>query len=119
MLNQIILIGRLTQDPEVRILEDGRKVSYVTVAAQRPFKNMEGQYDTDFIKVTVWEGLATAIENYASKGIMVAVKGRIQTWKYDLPDDRKLNMLEVIADRITYLSSNKKEFSKELEENPV
>ena len=108
MLNQVILIGRLVQDPESRILEDGRKVSYINLAVQRSFKNMDGQYDTDFIRITVWEGLATAIENYAFKGVMLAVKARIQTWKYELPDDRKLTMLEVIAERITYLSSSTK-----------
>ena len=117
MLNQIILIGRLTHDPEIRILEDGRKVSYISVAVQRPFKNMDGAYDTDFIKVSVWEGLATAIESYASKGVLIAVKGRVQSWKYDLPDDRKLSMLEVIAERITYLTSSSKNEFKQNEES--
>jgi len=104
MLNQLIIIGRLTHDPETKILKDGRKVSDITLAVQRAFKNMEGTYDTDFIKVTVWEGLATAIESYCKKGVMIAVKARIQTWKYELADEKKLNMLEVIAERISYLS---------------
>ncbi|MDD3068294.1 MAG: single-stranded DNA-binding protein [Acholeplasmataceae bacterium] len=108
MLNQLVLVGRLTHDPETRILEDGRKVSDVTIAVQRSFKNMDGQYDTDFIKVTVWEGLAQAIESYCKKGAMIAVKARVQSWKYELNDERKLNMLEVIAERISYLSSSKK-----------
>lgn len=115
MLNQLILIGRLTHDPEMRILEDGRKVSDITLAVQRTFKNVDGQYDTDFIKITVWEGLATAIESYCTKGVMVAVKARIQSWKYDLPDDRKLNMLEVIAERISYLSPSGNKESKKAE----
>ena len=114
MLNQVILIGRLTQDPEVKVLEDGRKVSYITIACQRAFKNMEGTYDTDFIKITVWEGLATAIESYTSKGVMIAVKGRLQTWKYEVSEDKRLNMLEVIADRITYLTpASQKELIKD------
>jgi len=108
MLNQIILIGRMSQDLETRILEDGRKVSYMHLAVQRSFKNMDGHYDTDFVKISVWEGLSTAIESYATKGIMVVVKGRIQTWKYELSDEKKLSMLEIIAERITYLSSNNK-----------
>ncbi len=106
MLNQVILIGRLAQDPEVRTLEDGRKVSYINVAVQRPFKNMDGTYDTDFFRVTVWEGLASAIESYATKGIMVAIKARLQTWKYETSDEKKLTMIDIIAERITYLSSN-------------
>ncbi len=117
MLNQVILIGRLTHDPEVKVLDDGRKVSYVSLAVQRPFKNMEGNYDTDFIKITVWEGLASSIESYCSKGVLVAVKGRIQTWKYELQDDRKLNMLEVIAERISFLSSSAKAEFKSSEES--
>ncbi len=105
MLNQTILIGRLTHDLEIRTLEDGRKVSDFTVAVQRPFKNMDGNYDTDFIRVTAWEGLATSVQSYCTKGVMIAIKGRLQTWKYDLNDEKKLSMLEVIAERISYLSS--------------
>lgn len=108
MLNQLVLVGRLTHDPESRILEDGRKVSDITVAVQRSFKNMEGNYDTDFIRITVWEGLATAIESYGKKGTMVAVKARVQSWKYELGEDKRLSMLEVIAERISYLSASKK-----------
>lgn len=107
MLNQIILVGRLTHDIEVKILEDGRKVSDLTLAVQRPFKNMEGVYDTDFIRCTAWEGLATVIESYCTKGVMIALKGRVQTWKYEVNEEKKLTMLDVIAERITYLSSPK------------
>lgn len=117
MLNQVILIGRLTHDPEVKVLDDGRKVSYVSLAVQRPFKNMDGNYETDFIKITVWEGLASSIESYCSKGVLVAVKARIQTWKYELQDERKLNMIEVIAERISFLSSSAKAEFKSSEES--
>lgn len=112
MLNQVILIGRLAADPDVKILEDGRKVSDIQLAVQRPFKNMEGNYDTDFIKITVWEGLATSIESFCQKGVMIAVKGRIQTWKYEISDEKKITMIEVIADRISYLSGNAKNDTK-------
>ena len=112
MLNQTILIGRLAQDPEVKILEDGRKVSDITLAVQRPFKNMEGNYDTDFIRITVWEGLATSIESFCHKGVMIAVKGRLQTWKYEISEDKKITMIEVIADRISFLSGNSKNDTK-------
>jgi single-strand DNA-binding protein len=109
MVNQLILVGRLTKDPETKILADGRKVSDVILAVQRGFKNMEGTYDTDFIKISVWEGLATAIESYCFKGTMIAVKARLQTYKYELDEEKKLNMLEVIAERITFLSSTHKQ----------
>ncbi len=108
MLNQLILIGRLTHDPETKVLSDSRKVSEVTLAVQRCFKNIDGQYDTDFIKVSLWEGLATAVENYCKKGVMIAVKARIQTYKLELDDEKKINMLEVIGERVTFLSSSNK-----------
>ncbi len=108
MLNQLILIGRLTHDPETKVLDDGRKVSEVTLAVQRSYKNIDGQYDTDFIKVSLWEGLATAVENYCKKGVMIAVKARIQTYKLELDDEKKINMLEVIGERVTFLSSSNK-----------
>ena len=111
MLNQVILIGRLVADPELKVLDDGRKVADITLAVQRPFKNMDGQYDTDFIKIILWEGLALSIESYCKKGVLIAVKGRLQTWKYEFSEDKKINMLEVIGEKITFLqtSSSKKE----------
>lgn len=113
MLNQVILVGRLTHDPEFRILTDGRKVGDLHLAVQRAFKNMDGGYDTDYVKLSVWEGLATAIEPYAKRGAMLAVKGRIQTRKYEVSDEKKLNMLEVIGERVTYLTSGKQDLNKE------
>ena len=115
MLNQLVLVGRVTYDPETIILEDGRKTLKFQLAVQRSFKNYAGEYDTDFISVTTWEGLTSAVENYLETGMMVAVKGRVQSWQYQLPEDRKLNMLEVIAERVTYLSSSKKDLEEELE----
>lgn len=113
MLNQIVLVGRITHDPEAKILQDGKKVMKFQMAVQRCFKNMHGDYDTDFITVTAWEGLASIVESYITKGVMLAVKGRIQSWQYELDENRKLNMLEIIAERVTYLSGGKKEQIKE------
>ena len=117
MLNQVILIGRLAQDPETKVLEDGRKVSYFNLAVQRPFKNMDGNYETDFFRVSVWEGLAQAIEPYAVKGVMVAVKARLQTWKYDVTEEKRLTLIDVVAERITYLSHSQKSEWKGSEES--
>lgn len=115
MLNQLVLVGRMTHDPEPLILEDGKKVLKFQLAVQRSFKNYNGEYDTDFISITAWEGLASIVESYLSKGVMLAVKGRVQSWQYKLDDTKKLNMLEVIAEKITYLSSSKSKLEKELE----
>ncbi|MCR1809265.1 single-stranded DNA-binding protein [Haploplasma modicum] len=116
MLNQLVLVGRITHEPEPLILEDGKKVLKFQLAVQRSFKNYNGEYDTDFISVTAWEGLASTVKSYTSKGVMLAVKGRIQSWQYKLPDDKKLGMIEVIAEKITFLSSSKQKLEKELEE---
>jgi single-strand DNA-binding protein len=108
MLNQVVLVGRLTQDVETRILDDGRKVSTIFLAVQRPFKNIDGQYETDFIKCSVWEGLSTLIESFCQKGTMVALKGRIQSYKKEF-NDTNVTMIEVIAERISYIKDEKKE----------
>ncbi|MFA5560777.1 MAG: single-stranded DNA-binding protein [Acholeplasmataceae bacterium] len=108
MLNQVVLVGRLTRDPEIKILADGKKVGDITLAVQRGFKNMEGSYDTDFIRCSLWEGLATSIETYCKKGVMIALKGRLQTWKYEKEEDKSYTVLEVVAERITFLSSANK-----------
>jgi len=114
MLNQLVLVGRITHDPEPLILEDGKKVLKFQMAVQRSFKNYEGLYDTDFISVTCWEGLASIVENYIKKGNMIAVKGRIQSWQYSLENEKKLNMLEVVAEKVTFLSSSKDKLEKEI-----
>lgn len=111
MLNQVVLVGRLTQDVDTRVLDDGRKVSTIFVAVQRPFKNIDGQYDTDFIKCSVWEGLSTLIESYCQKGTMVALKGRIQSYKKEI-NDSNITMIEVIAERISYIKDTKDEQAK-------
>lgn len=114
MLNQLVLVGRITHDPEPLILNDGKKVLKFQLAVQRSFKNYEGTYDTDFIGITCWEGLATIVESYIEKGNMIAVKGRIQSWKYELENDKTLNMLDVVAEKITFLSSSKEKLEKEI-----
>ncbi|MDY0278146.1 MAG: single-stranded DNA-binding protein [Acholeplasma sp.] len=115
MLNQLVLIGRVTHNPESVILDDGKKVLKCQIAVQRSFKNYDGEYDTDFISITAWEGLASVVENYLEKGMMIAVKGRVQTWQKEI-NEKSITMLEVIAERITYLSQSQKKLSKELED---
>ena len=88
MLNQIVLIGRLVQDPEIKIIDSGKKVSEITLAVRRGFKNMEGNYDTDFIRVILWEGLAETVTSYMTKGTLVAMIVRAQIRRYDITEER-------------------------------
>lgn len=106
MLNQIIIVGRVVQNLEIKITDDNKKVAELIVAVQREFKNMEGTYDTDFIKCTVWDHLAESVATYCKKGNMVAVRGRLQIKKITV-QDIKINALELIAMRIHYLSAHK------------
>ncbi len=102
-MNQITLIGRLTADPVLKELEGGKKVSNITLAVQRPFKNHDGQYETDFIPITLWQGLAESLSQYCIKGTLVVVTGRLQM-KVNVIDEKNYHMIEIIGERVTYLS---------------
>ena len=109
MLNQIILVGRLVKTPEVTETESGKKMSYITLAIPRSFKNADGEYDTDFIDCVLWEAVAESTSEYCKKGDIVGVKGRIQSRMVEDEDGNNYKKVEVIAEKITFLSSKKEE----------
>lgn len=98
MLNQTILVGRLTGDPQVKELEGDKKVAYINLAVNRAYKNEEGIYETDFIPCTLWNAIAEHTAEYCKKGDLVGVKGRLESGN---------NGIELVAEKITFLSSNK------------
>lgn len=98
MLNQVMLVGRLTREVETKELEGGKKVVYITLACPRPYKNADGEYDTDFIDVTLWEGIAQNTSEYCKKGDIIGVRGRLQSTD---------NKLEIMVEKLTFLSSSK------------
>ena len=104
MLNQVVMVGRLTSDPEINEVENDRKVATITLAVQRSYKNAEGVYETDFIKCTLWNGIAENTSEYCKKGDVIGVKGRIQTTNVD---DKIV--MEVVAEKVSFLSSRKEE----------
>lgn len=108
MLNQVVLVGRLTSNPEIITTENGKKTTNITVAVQRSYKNMDGLYETDFIRCVLWNGVASSACEYCHSGDIVGVKGRIQTRSYE-KDNEKKYVMEVIADKVTFLSSYKKQ----------
>lgn len=108
MLNQVVLVGRLVNDPELRITDNGRKVSRITLAVPRGFKNVDGQYDTDFLDCTLWTKIAESTAEYCHSGDMLGIKGRVQTRLIENEDGSKRKKTEVIAERVTFLSSAKK-----------
>ena len=102
MLNQIILVGRIVQDLEIKELENGKKVCNITLAVTRSYKNADGIYETDFIPCILWNCIADNVKDYCKKGDLVGIKGRLQSRQ----DDDK-NIIEVIAEKVTFLSSKK------------
>lgn len=116
MLNQTVLVGRLASDPEVKELEDGKKVSNMTLAVPRSYKNADGEYDTDFIDCVLWNNVAENTAEYCHKGDIVGVKGRIQTNTYEV-DGEKRKSTEIIAEKVTFLSSKSKDNESEEKEN--
>ena len=109
MLNQIILVGRLVKTPEVTETESGKKMSYITLAIPRSFKNADGEYDTDFIDCVLWEAVAENTSEYCKQGDIVGVKGRVQSRMVEDEDGNNYKKMEVVAEKITFLSSKKEE----------
>lgn len=105
MLNRIILIGRLTRDPELRFTPNGRAVCQFTLAVDRPFTNQDGNREADFINIVVWGKQAETSAQYLAKGRMTAVEGRLQIRSYEGNDGNRRYVTEVIADRVSFLPS--------------
>lgn len=104
MLNRVILIGRLTKDPELRYTPTGVAVTNFTLAIDRNYKNAQGERDTDFINCVVYRQLAEACANYLAKGKLAAVDGRLQVRSYTGQDGQKRWVTEVIAEDVRFLS---------------
>ena len=108
MYNRIILIGRLTRDPELRYTPSGQPVASFTLAVDRPFKNQNGEKETDFIDIVAWRKLAEQVSQYMTKGRLVAVEGRLQIRSYEAKDGSgKRKVAEVVADGVRFLDSGR------------
>ena len=102
-MNRIILLGRLTKDPEVRYTNTGKVVCQFTLAVDRPFANQEGQREADFIPVVIWGKQDDTCGNSLTKGQRALVEGRLQIRSYDGKDGNKHWVTEVIADRFEFI----------------
>ena len=109
MLNKVILIGRLTKDPELRYTPGGHAVSTFVLAVDRPFTAQDGERKTDFIKVVSWRKLAEAVAQNLSKGRLVAVDGSLQIESYDGKDGNKKLDPKVVAEKVRFLSWPRKD----------
>lgn len=108
MLNQVILVGKLVRNPELQLTESGKKISVVTLAVNRAFKNTNGEYDTDFFDCTLWTNVAENTAEYCRTGDVIGVKGRLQTRIVEKEDGNKFKRTEIVAERVTFLSSAEK-----------
>ena len=106
MLNQVVLVGRLVRNPDLRTTDSNKSVTTITLAIPRSFKNMNGEYDTDFVDCVLFDLIAENTCEYCKKGDIVGVKGRIQSRIVE-KDDIKENQLQIIAEKVTFLSSKK------------
>ncbi|MFD0698507.1 single-stranded DNA-binding protein [Paenibacillus sp. GCM10027628] len=107
MLNRVILIGRLTRDPELRYTPAGVAVTQFTLAVDRPFTNSQSrEREADFINIVTWRQLAETCANYLRKGRLTAVEGRIQVRNYDNNEGKKVYVTEIVADNVRFLESN-------------
>lgn len=108
MLNQIVLVGRLTRDITVNKSDKGNKVATLSLAIPRSFKNSEGVYDTDFIDCVIFDNIADNTSEYCKKGDIVGIKGRVQSRVVE-NEDKKEYLTEIIAEKVTFLSSKKED----------
>ncbi|MBQ6497206.1 MAG: single-stranded DNA-binding protein [Bacilli bacterium] len=115
MLNQIVLVGRLTRNITVNKSDKGNKVATIPLAIPRSFKNSDGTYDTDFIDCVAFDHIANNTSEYCEKGDIVGIKGRIQTRIIEDKEGQKETVMEIIAEKVTFLSSHTKE-EKEADE---
>ncbi len=103
-MNKVVLIGRITRDPELRYTASNVPNVRFTLAVNRPFENQNGEREADFINVVVWRKQAENVKKYVSKGSLIAVEGRIQTGSYE-KDGQRIYTTDVVADNVQFLES--------------
>lgn len=108
MTNVVVLVGRLTKDPELRYTSNGAASLNFTLAIDRNFKNKQGERETDFITCQMWRKTAETFANYARKGTQVSVDGSIQTRNYENKQGQKVYVTEAVINNFTLLGSKPK-----------
>ncbi len=108
-MNHIVLIGRLTRDPELRYTPNGVAVANFDLAVDRPTTNQQGERQTDFIRTVVWQKQAELCANYLKKGRLVGVEGRLQIRNYETQDGQKRRVAEVVANFVQFLDRNRED----------
>ncbi|EUJ24164.1 putative single-strand DNA-binding protein [Listeria grandensis FSL F6-0971] len=115
MINQVTIVGRLTEDPEIRWTSEDKAVVNVTIALNRFGKNRRLNNEADFIPCVIWGKQAENTVEYCQKGTLVGINGELQTRNYINREDKKVYVIEVLADKIRFLSRNKEQKVGEVE----
>lgn len=104
-MNKVILVGRLTRDPELRSTTSGFNTANFSIAVQRNFKNKDGNFDADFINCVAFRNNADFINKYFKKGSLIGIEGRLQSRSYDANDGSKRYITEVLIDNVEFVGS--------------
>lgn len=105
MINNVVLVGRLTKDPDLRFTSSGSAVATFTLAVNRNFTNHSGNREADFISCVIWRKPAETLANYARKGTLLGVTGRIQTRSYENQQGQRVYVTEVVCENFQLLES--------------
>ncbi|EHT1688235.1 single-stranded DNA-binding protein, partial [Listeria monocytogenes] len=105
MMNRVVLVGRLTKDPDLRYTPAGVAVATFTLAVNRTFTNQQGEREADFINCVVWRKPAENVANFLKKGSMAGVDGRVQTRNYEDKDGKRVYVTEIVAESVQFLES--------------
>ena len=103
MLNSVCLVGRLTKDPELRYTPNNQAVATFSLAVNRNFKSQNGEREADFINCVIWRQQAENLANWAKKGDLIGITGRIQTRSYENQQGQRVYVTEVVADSFQLL----------------
>lgn len=114
MLNRVVLVGRMTRDPELRRTGTGTAVTSFTIAMNRNFTSQNGERQADFIPCVVWNKAAENVARYCAKGSLVGVDGRLQSRQYENQDGRRVTVIEVICDSVQFLETRSQASSRQV-----
>lgn len=108
-MNKVVLIGRITRDPEIKYTPNGTAYLGFSIAVNREFKNQQGEYESDFISCSAWSNQADFISKYIKKGGLLGISGRIQTRSYQAPDGQMRYITEVVVENVENLTPRQQE----------
>lgn len=119
-MNEVVLVGRLTKDPELNTTKEGSDKARITIAVNRNFKDKDGNYNTDFFEILLWNNMAKRTSEWCKKGDCIGVRARLQNRNYIDKNGNKVYKNEIVAESISFISSShKKEKAGEDVQQPI